>query len=145
MDMRHHLKRWLNDAELRRLGDRYQGRIERVVEEPIRNRFTGNKQYEPVIYFEDGVRMIPNVGQRRALIEFFGPDTEGWIGYELVVFRASSERTDAKTGEKKTDGKSASCGLRVTYGRFHAGARAAGSTGGRGLRNLRTRMRPDGY
>jgi hypothetical protein len=100
MDMQKHLRRWLNDAELRRLDDgRYEGRIERVVEEPIRNRFTATKQLEPVIYFEDGLRLIPNIGMRRALIEFWGPNTENWIGRPLVVFRASI--TDPQTGKTR--------------------------------------------
>jgi hypothetical protein len=95
MDMRRHLRRWLNDAALREMHDRYEGRITSATEELIRNRFTAEKQLEPVISFDDGFRMIPNVGQRRQLIEFWGANTEDWIGRTLIVFRHRVERKDA--------------------------------------------------
>jgi hypothetical protein len=98
VDMLRHLRRFLNDTTLRELGDVYEGRIEAVAEELIRNRHNGTKTLEPVIAFEDGWRLIPNIGQRKALIEMFGPDTDMWIGRSLQVFRARLERIDSKTG-----------------------------------------------
>jgi len=98
MDMTRHLRRWLNDKALSDLGDTFEGRIATVTEEVIRNRFTSAKQIEPVITFEDGWRLLPNIGQRRALIEFFGPDSDDWIGQRLVVFRHYTQRTDTRTG-----------------------------------------------
>jgi hypothetical protein len=95
MDMTRHLKKWLNDAELRRMGDRYEGVVASVTEEPIRNRFTAQKQVEPVISFEDGWRVIPNVGMRKALIEFYGANSDDLIGRRLIVFRHRVERKDA--------------------------------------------------
>lgn len=98
MDMSRHLRRWLNDNALRELGDSYDGVIASVTEETIRNRFTSQKQLEPVVTFEDGWRLLPNINQRRALIQFFGPDTTDWIGQRLVVYRHRIKRTDDKTG-----------------------------------------------
>ena len=72
MDMRRHLHRWLNDDALRELGDEYEGRISAVTEETIRNRYTAQRQLQPVIGFSDGWRLIPNIGQRKALVEMFG-------------------------------------------------------------------------
>lgn len=95
MDMTRHLRRWLNDRALREhFDDSYEGRISDVTEEVIRNRFTGVKQLEPVVTFEDGWRLVPNISQRRALIEFFGPESENWKGRRLVVVRHSIQRTN---------------------------------------------------
>ncbi len=96
-----HLRRWLNDKALTEMGDRYEGRIEDVVEQQIRNRFTAQKQLEPVIVFEDGWKLIPNISQRRALCEFWGPETDDWAGRVLVVYRHRQERVDAATGRSR--------------------------------------------
>jgi len=98
MDMTRHLRRWLNENALREMGDTYEGRISDVVEERIRNRFTAQKSLEPVIVFDDGWRLIPNITQRRALVEFWGADTSDWVGRRLVVFRHREERPDDATG-----------------------------------------------
>jgi hypothetical protein len=99
MDMTRHLRRWLNDKALsENFGDSYEGRIAEVTEEVIRNRFKGTKQLEPVVVFEDGWRLLPNINQRRALIEFFGPETEEWRGRRLVVFRHSIQKINPETG-----------------------------------------------
>src|SRR5688572_9308891 len=100
--MSRHLRRWLNDKALNEHFDgAYEGRIAGVGEEIIRNRFTGQKQLEPVITFEDGWRLLPNISQRRALIELFGAETNDWIGCELVVFRHQNQKIDPKTGLTK--------------------------------------------
>lgn len=99
--MTRHLRRWLNDKALVEMGDSYEGRIQDVTEEPIRNRFTAQKSIEPVILFEDGWKLIPNISQRKALVAFWGPETEEWIGRRLVVFRHRNERPDAATGRVK--------------------------------------------
>ena len=97
--MTRHLRRWLNDKALsEHFNDSYEGRIDAVTEEVIRNRFTGTKQLEPVVIFDDGWRLLPNINQRRALIEFFGPETEEWIGCRLGVYRHCIQRPDAKIG-----------------------------------------------
>ena len=65
MDMRRHLKRWLNEGELQEMGGSYEGRISAVVEEELRNRFTVQREVQPVIVFADGWRIVPNIGMRR--------------------------------------------------------------------------------
>lgn len=100
--MTRHLRRWLNDKALNEHFDgEYEGRIADVTEEIIRNRFTGLKQLEPVVIFEDGWRLLPNINQRRALIELFGADTEDWRGSVLVVYRHCNQKIDAETGLTK--------------------------------------------
>lgn len=95
MDMRRHLHKWLNNDTLREMGDHYEGRIRDVVEEKLNNRFKGKKALEPVITFEDGWRLCPNISQRRALVELWGPDTEEWLGRRLTVYRQRIERPGA--------------------------------------------------
>lgn len=98
MDMSRHLKKWLNDQALRELGDVFDGRIVDVVEETIRNRYTAQKTLEPVIVFEDGWRLIPNLTQRTVLVKLFGSDSEDWIGRRVRIFRFAKEHTDKSTG-----------------------------------------------
>lgn len=94
--MKRHLHRWLNDEALKQMtNEAYEGRIKAVVEEVIRNKFNSQKNQEPVINFEDGWRLVPNIGQRKTLIELFGSsETEDWVGRVIVVFRRQVERTD---------------------------------------------------
>jgi hypothetical protein len=99
--MTRHLRRWLNDAALRKLGGTYEGIVQAVSEETIRNRFTLTKQIEPVISFDDGWRVVPNITMRRTLIELLGPDTDAWIGERLIVFRQRLEFHDPDTGRTR--------------------------------------------
>jgi hypothetical protein len=98
-DMSRHIPRWLNDSELQRLDDRYEGIISAVHLQELRNRFTYVKNLQPVIVFEDGYQVVPNLSMRRALIEFWGDDTDDYIGRRLIVYRNRVERVDRKTGE----------------------------------------------
>ncbi len=98
--MSRHLKNWINDAELQRRDGRYTGIIANVVEEEVRNRYTARREVQPVVEFDDGWRIIPNLSMRRALIEIFGtPETTRWIGRRIVIFRRRVERTDRASGE----------------------------------------------
>lgn len=100
--MSRHLRRWLNDKALaENFGDTYEGRIAIVTEQIIRNRFTGQKQLEPVVQFEDGWMLVPNLSQRRALINMFGVETDDWIGEVIAVCRVCITKNDAKTGLTK--------------------------------------------
>lgn len=96
-DMRKHLRRWIDDALLRQLGDRYEGVITSVVEKTLRNRYTCTRELQPVIEFEDGLQLVPNITMRRTLIEFFGTDADEWIGRRIVVYRHRVEHTDPDT------------------------------------------------
>lgn len=102
MDMTKFLKRYLNNAALEQMDDRFEDVIDDVVEEVIRNPYNGNKQPEPVLVFMSNWRLIPNVAMRRALIGFFGEDSADWIGRRVVVYRRPVQRVDAKTGEQTT-------------------------------------------
>ena len=111
MDMTRHLKRWLNNAELVRRGDTYEGVIASVTEEEVRNRFTAQRELHPIIDFADGWRLIPNLTMRRALVELFGPETDSWTGRRIKIVRRCISRTD--TGERY--GKAVICEDRHAY------------------------------
>jgi hypothetical protein len=101
VDMRRHLKSWLNDTELARLGDTFEGVIENVTEQEVRNRYTAARELHPIIKFDDGHVCIPNIGMRQALIGLFGPETDDWRGRRVQIFRRQVERTDKTTGVVK--------------------------------------------
>lgn len=101
MDFNRHLPRWLTTARVEFLGGQYEGVIDAVTEEPIRNKHTGETRPEPVVTFRDGERMIPNIGQRRALCESLGTNTDRWIGVRLRIFLRIDEHVDRATGECK--------------------------------------------
>ena len=98
MNMTRHLPRWLNNRELARMDNhRYEGIIADVLEEPLNNKFKGTKQLEPVVVFEDGWRLCPNLAMRHALTGFWGYETDEWIGRRIVVFLHRVDRVDEKT------------------------------------------------
>jgi hypothetical protein len=101
MDMTRHLTKWLNDDALRLFGDCYEGVIDNVVEQWIRNRFTAERELQPVIRFDDGWSLIPNVSQRRALVAMWGAESDEWRGRRLQVYRHRKERVDETTGAVK--------------------------------------------
>jgi len=101
MNMGRHLRRYLNYDTLRAMpGEMYEGRIAAVTEQHLRNRYTTHRQLEPVIAFDDGYLLVPNLTQRVALCEAFGtPETENWIGEQLTVFLLRTERLNKRTGQ----------------------------------------------
>ena len=86
MDMRRHLKSWLTIPTLRERGGTYDGTIASVREEEVRNAYKQARELQPVIAFEDGARVIPNIGMRRELVAHYGPDTDHWVGRPRQVF-----------------------------------------------------------
>jgi hypothetical protein len=93
MNIDRHLRRWLNDSTLtREFPSGYEGTIFEVVEERLHNRYRCTKELQPVIVFEDGWRLVPNISMRRALKEFFGSDTDEWIGRRVQVYRRLARR-----------------------------------------------------
>jgi hypothetical protein len=95
-----HLPRWVNGVSLcRDLNGRFESEMLDVIELPVRNRFTGQTQLEPVILLADGWRCIPSITMRRALKEMFGAETNGWKGRHIVIYLHTVTRTDKKTGE----------------------------------------------
>ncbi len=101
MDMRRHLKRWLNDADLRNMGGSYEGTISAVVEEETRNRFTTQRTVQPVIVFTDGYRIVPNIGMRRTLVESYGAETDSWVDKRIRVFRRPMTRRDSVKAQSR--------------------------------------------
>ena len=102
MNMDKFMPHWLNAAELRRIGGRYDGIVARVVVEKVHNRYKkeDDQKEEPVIEFTDGHRLVPNISMRRALMEKFGAETDTWTGARLgLECRRGVDRTDKKTGE----------------------------------------------
>ncbi len=107
--MRRHLKRWLNDRELLQMGGSYEGIVAEVVEELVRNRYTAQRELQPVIVFRDGWRLIPNIGMRRALVEMFGPETDDWVDRRLTVFRRRMVRKSADGEMRERYEKAVEC------------------------------------
>jgi hypothetical protein len=85
MDMSRHLPLWINSRLLSSMENRFEGTIIEVVEQTIRNPFTRQRQTEPVLKFEGGYRLVPNIGMRVALCEMFGAETDHWIGERVIV------------------------------------------------------------
>jgi hypothetical protein len=101
VDMRKHLRRWLNNTALEQMGGCYEGVIATVLEEQVRNRYTAQREQQPVVAFDDGWRLIPNLSIRTAMIEAFGPETEDWPGRRMKVFLRRDRHTNKTTGEMR--------------------------------------------
>jgi hypothetical protein len=101
MDIRKHLRRWLNASALEAMGGVYIGVIATVTEENVRNGFRMVTQLEPVIVFQDGWRIIPNISARRKLADQLGDDTDLWEGCTVRVSWQRIE-TDTSSGKKRT-------------------------------------------
>ena len=99
--MRRHLKRSLNDADLRNMGGSYEGTISAVVEEEMRNRFTTQRTVQPVIVFTDGYRIVPNIGMQRTLVESYGAETDSWVDKRIRVFRRPMTRRDSVKAQSR--------------------------------------------
>jgi hypothetical protein len=100
MDMSQFLHRMLTNDELKtRAGLRYEGRILRVVVEPVFNKYKKNK-VEPalILTFEDGWDWIPNRGACRDLAAAWGTETDHWVGRRLAVQLVIVERASKATG-----------------------------------------------
>ncbi len=109
MDMRRHLKHWLNDSELQEMGGAYEGVIAEVVEEQVRNRFTTQREVQPVIVFLDGWRIVPNIGMRRTLVEMFGPETDDWVERRIRIVRRRVARTSTDGEMRERYEKAVEC------------------------------------
>jgi hypothetical protein len=101
MDMTRFLKSYLNVPDLEALGGEYDGVIDSVTDEEIRNRFTGKKSFEPVISFVDGKRLVLNKGMLRMCLKWFGDESTEWIGRRVRVFLRRVESVNRETGESR--------------------------------------------
>jgi hypothetical protein len=98
--MRKHLHLWLSVEMLDARGGSYEGVIAVVEELPLRNRFTAERQTQPVIIFADGLRLVPNLTMRRTLVTALGHETDGWRGRRVTVSLRDLRRVDRATGEE---------------------------------------------
>ena len=101
VDMRRHLKLWLNGADLQNMGGSYEGTISAVVEEEMRNGFTTQRTVQPVIVFTDGYRIVPNIGMRRTLVESYGAETDSWVDKRIRVFLRPMTRRDSVKAQSR--------------------------------------------
>lgn len=102
MDMTPYLQRSLTNDELKARDGCYEGRIARVVEQQVFNRWKYTKdEIVPVISFSDGYQWIPNVGARRKLTEAWGADTDAWIGRRLRIYLKLVTRTEKTSGRAR--------------------------------------------
>jgi hypothetical protein len=99
--MRRHLKRRMNNSDLEQMGGQYEGVVVNVVLEEMRNRYTVKREEHPVIVFEDGWRIVPNLGMRRALINSVGPESDDWIGGRVRIFLRPMARKHGGDGPQR--------------------------------------------
>ena len=107
--MRRHLKRRMNNGDLEQMGGDYKGVIGDVVMEEMRNRYTAKREEHPVIVFEDGWRIVPNIGMRQALINSLGPESDDWIGGRIRIFLRPMARKGGGGGGPQRFEKAVEC------------------------------------
>jgi hypothetical protein len=102
VEMAKFLRRSLTKDVLMALdGHRYVGRIERVVEQEVFNRFKFTKEERvPVIEFNDeyGTTWIPNRRSIRDLMAALGSNSDSWVGRRIAVYLKAVARTQAGSG-----------------------------------------------
>ena len=101
MDMTRLLKPYLNVSQLEALGGAYDGVIAAVSSQLLRNKFRAEMSEEAVVSFLDGTRLVLNKTMLRQCIEWFGAESEHWIGRRVSVFLRRVESVDRATGELK--------------------------------------------
>jgi hypothetical protein len=94
------LRRSLTNADLLEREERsYEGRIERVVEQKVFNKWKFTKDERvPVIEFDNGWTWIPNQRALKVLMKSLGSSSSTWPGRRLRVFLKAVERTEAISG-----------------------------------------------
>ena len=104
MDMRRHLKRRMNNHDLEQMGGTYHGVIADVVVEEMRNPFTAKREELPVIVFEDGWQLVPNLGIRRDLTDWLGSESDNWIGASIRIFlRPMTRKVESGDGKQRLE------------------------------------------
>ena len=104
MDMRRHLKRRMTNHDLEQMGDTYHGVIADVVVEEMRNIYTTKYEEQPVIVFEDGWQLVPNLGIRRDLTDWLGFESDNWIGASIRIFlRPMTRKVGSGDGKQRRE------------------------------------------
>jgi hypothetical protein len=101
MDMGKTLPRQITNNELEQRGGSYTGIVRGVAMERKWNKFTREKEEQPVISFTDGYELIPNMGMRRDLIAELGCESDDWLGTQITVCQKWFTFIDKETGEEK--------------------------------------------
>jgi hypothetical protein len=101
MDMTRYLKEYLTVAVLDGIGGFYEGIIDEVNNELLRNPYSKQRSEEGVISFVDGRRLVLNKSMLKACITWFGTDSEDWIGRRIQVSIRPVETRNRETGETR--------------------------------------------
>ena len=109
MDMRRHLKRRMTNRDLEQMGGNYDGVIADVVLEEMRNRFKAKREEHPVIAFEDGWQLVPNLGIRKDLVHSLGSESDNWIGASIRIFLRPMTRSNGSGDGKQRREKAVEC------------------------------------
>ena len=100
MDVTKHLSPWLTLDVLRtRFNDVYEGTVTAVVEEELRHPKTYQRYIGLVLVFDDGRRYGPAKTALRAIVGWWGTESDAWVGRTIQIVRKRIERTSKKTGE----------------------------------------------
>ena len=83
---------WLTGAAIHALGDRYDGRVADVREQPIRNKWTMQTSVEAVLVFDDGKQLVLSHGMLVELMGRFGSESDDWVGHSISLGTRPAER-----------------------------------------------------
>ena len=96
-DMTRYRKKWLTDGELEKIGGEFEGVVESVTEELIRNKFKAQRSREPVVGFDQGgYRLVLNATLLDKFIRWFGAESDDWIGRRVRIYRRLVEVRNSK-------------------------------------------------
>jgi hypothetical protein len=83
---------WLSGGAIHAMGDRYDGTIAAVEEQPVRNKWKMQTSMEDVLIFEDGKQLVVSHSMRLELIARFGSESDDWIGQSISLATQRAER-----------------------------------------------------
>lgn len=85
-DMSRYLKQWLTNEVLLSLGGEFEGVIAEVTEEVLRSPFSAQRTSHVVVTFlEGGYRLVLNKTNLKAMLLWFGNESENWTGRRVWV------------------------------------------------------------
>lgn len=100
MDMTRFLRRSLTNEVLQdRQGMSYEGRVARVVEQRVFNKYKYTKDEHVLVFeFDDGWTWIPNQRALKDLTAALGTDSDAVVGRRIRVFLKAHTRTETGSG-----------------------------------------------
>ena len=78
-------EQFLTVTAIEAVGGVYSGTIAAVTLEDVRNPFSAQTSKKPVLHFEDGAKLCPNEGTKRALIAELGKESDDWAGQIVKI------------------------------------------------------------